>query len=635
MNQQNNYAMNTLNVQNNSFHRDSLLPVDWTSFLGNTGDDIARAVTVGSDGGIYVSGYTSGNLDGLTNSGALDAFITKYNSNGSKAWTRTLGTIGFDRANALTTGVDGSVYLAGNTGGSLDGQTNTGNMDAFVTKYNPDGIKAWTRLVGSTGNDYAFALTTGADGSIYVAGITDGNLDAQGNRGNTDAFLTKYSSNGDQAWTKVFGTTGNDYAYALTTGNDGNIYVAGITNGNLDGQPNRGSGDAFITKYTSTGLREWTRLVGSTSSDSAYTLTTDTKGSIYIGGFTYGDLDGKSSSGNGDAFITKYEPDGAKVWTELFGTSSSDSAYGLTTGDQGSIYVTGTTYGNIDNPNNNGDIFISKLVVDGSIIYANRQEITYGGNVGAYPSLDASIPLFYSTSTNDNTLAGIGLRLHYDSSELTFKNVTNFYQNGLFGTITPIPDTQNFDNDPRTDTYISFQYFDSDGRWPGESLPLKLGEFNFGTNISFAGTQVNITSDDLAPNYSLRADSIFVDKREWNLDIDGNGRIEALTDGIMVVRYMFGIPFAGDKLSAGAVANDATRRNLAEIQAYLQEGIDIGYLDIDRNGEVKALSDGMMVVRHMLGAFPGSRLIEGILPQNASRDLAQIQEHLAYLSDLS
>ncbi|WP_434222503.1 Calx-beta domain-containing protein, partial [Limnospira platensis CENA597] len=59
------------------------------------------------------------------------------------------------------------------------------------TKYQPDGSKAWTRLLGTRVWDYASALTTGSDGSIYVGGYTGGNLDGQRNSGSRDAFITK------------------------------------------------------------------------------------------------------------------------------------------------------------------------------------------------------------------------------------------------------------------------------------------------------------------------------------------------------------------------------------------------------------------------------------------------------------
>ena len=86
-------------------------------------------------------------------------------------WTRLLGTSEYDDGSVLTTGSDGSIYIAGQTNGEiLDGQTNSGDYDAFISKLNPDGTKDWTRLFGTPNNDFANSITTGSDGSIYIAG---------------------------------------------------------------------------------------------------------------------------------------------------------------------------------------------------------------------------------------------------------------------------------------------------------------------------------------------------------------------------------------------------------------------------------------------------------------------------------
>ncbi|MDB9445782.1 SGNH/GDSL hydrolase family protein, partial [Anabaena sp. CS-542/02] len=259
-----------------------------------------------------------------------------------------------------------------------------------------------------------------------------------------------------------------------------------------------------------------------------------------------------------------------------------------------------------------------------------RQQITSLDNLTATPGGDVSIPLFYNTSTGDNTVTGISLRLHYNSNELSFQDVGNLLSNNLFLPLSDGDDTSDFDNDPNTDKFIQFGYADFFGNWPNQALPLKLGDFNFTTTDNFTGTQLNLTSDNLAPGYSLEADPILVSKQEWNFDIDGNGEIKALSDGIMIVRHLFGA-FPGEKLTEGAIAPNATR-NLAEIQAYLQQGVDNKHLDIDGNGEIKALSDGIMIVRHLFGAFPDEKLIEGAIAPDATRDLTQIQAHLTQFS---
>ncbi len=50
-------------------------------------------------------------------------------------------------------------------------------------------------------------------------------------------------------------------------------------------------------------------------------------------------------------------------------------------------------------------------------------------------------------------------------------------------------------------------------------------------------------------------------------DIDGDGSIDALTDGLLILRYLFGLE--GDTLVAGVVSSDATRTT-QEIQAHLE-----------------------------------------------------------------
>ena len=334
----------------------------WTKLLGTTALEVALALTTGIDGSIYVSGYNTGPLDGQTNGGGIDAFLTKYSADGTKAWTKLLSSSGEDIARALTTGLDGSVYVSGNSYGSLDGQTNSGGNDAFLTKYSADGAKAWTKLLGTSGTECANALTTGPDGSIYVSGYTGGSLDGQTNSGGNDAFLTKYSADGTKAWTKLLGTTALDLAYALTTGLDGSIYISGQTGGSLDGQTNSGGNDAFLTKYSADGTKAWTKLLGTSMDDIALTLTTGLDDSIYVSGYTTGSLDGQTNGGGSDAFLTKFTADGTKAWTKLLGTSGIEYAYALTTGLEGSIYVSGSTEGALDGQTNSGgyDVFLTK-----------------------------------------------------------------------------------------------------------------------------------------------------------------------------------------------------------------------------------------------------------------------------------
>jgi hypothetical protein len=61
-------------------------PISWrgTQQLGTTGNDVGRGIALDSSTNIYITGSTAGNLDGNTSSGLLDIFLTKYDPSGVK-----------------------------------------------------------------------------------------------------------------------------------------------------------------------------------------------------------------------------------------------------------------------------------------------------------------------------------------------------------------------------------------------------------------------------------------------------------------------------------------------------------------------------------------------------------------------
>ena len=109
--------------------------------MGTSSSDVAHGVTNDSSGNVYVAGYTYGGLDGNSSTGQGDLFVVKYNSSGTKQWTKQLGTSSDEKANAIATDSSGNVYIAGLTGGGLDGNSSAGDGDIFVVKYDSEGNK--------------------------------------------------------------------------------------------------------------------------------------------------------------------------------------------------------------------------------------------------------------------------------------------------------------------------------------------------------------------------------------------------------------------------------------------------------------------------------------------------------------
>jgi len=328
----------------------------WTKQLGTSSGDSGYGVTTDSSGNIFVTGQTFGGLDGNTNSGGNDMFLIKYNSGGTILWTKLLGTSSGGWGSDVTTDSSDNIYVTGTTWGFLDGNTNIGEKDVFLVKYNSSGTKQWTKLLGTSEWDNGQGVTNDSSGNIYVYGFTFGDIDGNTHSGeyDSDIFLVKFNSSGTKQWTKQLGTSSLEYGTGVTSDSSGNIYVTGYTKGGLDGNTNSGGTDIFLVKYNSSGTKQWTKLLGTYSYDEGKGVTTDSSGNIYVTGWTKGGLDGNTNSGDGDIFLVKYNSSGTKQWTKQLGTSSYDEGKGVTTDSSGNIYVTGDTNGGLDG-NTNSD----------------------------------------------------------------------------------------------------------------------------------------------------------------------------------------------------------------------------------------------------------------------------------------
>lgn len=117
------------------------------------------------------------------------------------------------------------------------------------------------------------------------------------------------------------------------------------------------------------------------------------------------------------------------------------------------------------------------------------------------------------------------------------------------------------------------------------------------------------------------------DNDDDRADVDGNGSVDALTDGLLITRRLFG--FGGTALSDGAVGGGCTRCGADSIGAHLDQ-IQDG-LDIDGNGLTDALTDGLLIIRYLFG-FGGTALTDGAVSGGCTRcNAAEIADYCAKL----
>jgi hypothetical protein len=122
-------------------------------------------------------------------------------------WLQQFGTSGWEELTGLAADGEGGVYVTGWTQG-----TGSGGGDAFLRKYDTNGIVKWTRQFGNGSDTRSVAIVAGASG-VYAVGWTSGALTGQPSAGGQDAWIRKYSAGGAVQWTRQFGTASGDYSY--------------------------------------------------------------------------------------------------------------------------------------------------------------------------------------------------------------------------------------------------------------------------------------------------------------------------------------------------------------------------------------------------------------------------------------
>jgi uncharacterized delta-60 repeat protein len=363
---------------------DPLPELVWGTYYGGSGTggsgvDGASAVAVASDGDIILAGETTstasiataGSHQVIYDGWLADAYLARFSSGGVRLWGTYYGGIFTDRATALAVTPDGDIVMAGltlseaiSTAGShqeeLDGST-----DAILVRFTSGGKRLWGTYYGGPGDEYANALAVAPNGDILIAGQTTSTTaiaTADGHQSvyarNSDAFLVRFTAGGVRLWGTYYGGRNDDIARALAVGSDGIIVMAGQTSSsNAIATPRShqdtlgGVFDAFLVRFTLSGVRLWGTYYGGRFVDNASALAVSSNGDIVMAGDT------RSSSaiattdshqvlyggGDTDAFVVRFTSGGSRLWGTYYGGAGLDNARALAVALGGEIVMAGYT----------------------------------------------------------------------------------------------------------------------------------------------------------------------------------------------------------------------------------------------------------------------------------------------------
>lgn len=401
--------------------------LEYSTYLGGSGNDFATSIALDSFANVYVTGRTdSPNFPGANPPSTIgpsnrDAFVAKLNPDGSALiYSTYFGGSRDDAANGIAIDSDGNAFLVGITE-SNDLPTTPGafqsmGVGGFVAKINAGGNGlVYSTYLGPTSIGGAVrAIAVDALGNGYVVGSCDSpdfpttsGAFQTASGGSFDAFVAKLSPDGSSlVYSTYLGGSADDRASAVAVDATGSAFVTGFAN-STDFPTTPGTVSTiwhpilFVTKLSPTGTNLiYSAHFGGGGDDYGGGITVDPTGSAYVTGGTNSSGFPTTSGafqttlkGRSDALVLKLSPDGSALFysTYLGGSGEenpfSGSSVGIAVDSDGNAYVTGMT-DSTDFPVINAlqgfkvgdrDAFVAKLNPSGSAILYS----TYLGGSGA------------------------------------------------------------------------------------------------------------------------------------------------------------------------------------------------------------------------------------------------------------
>lgn len=327
--------------------------LDFSSYLGGGGADLASAIDLDAVGNVYVAGSTESSnfpmlasLDGSLG-GTRDGFLAKLTANGDQlVFSTYLGGGGVDQVNGMSIDASperaGAVYLAGETASSdfpVTAPTQpalAGGSDAFVVVLAPRTTAPYVALdfgtyLGSTSADAGESIDVDSEGNAVVVGWTQAteaapfpiaNAAQDTTAGGSDGFVAKIALADTPAivYSTYLGGSNDDRLEVVAIDAYGTAYVSGTTSSNnLRGTSSvfglqhvsGGGDDAMAARYSDEGERFWVSYLGGSGNERGGAMTLYGSGSIFFAGATSSTnfptlLPFKSSSSGGaDAFVVR------------------------------------------------------------------------------------------------------------------------------------------------------------------------------------------------------------------------------------------------------------------------------------------------------------------------------------------
>jgi hypothetical protein len=182
-------------------------------------------------------------------------------------------------------------------------------------------------------------------------------------------------------------------------------------------------------------------------------------------------------------------------------TATADDSSDISGGVSYSL-VDGTSYGNDDSDGEPVDTGPLESEVSIPVLSASTQHVYVSSSTKSEDGTQETIVISYNA--DDTTTTGLGLRIHFDSSQLSLTTLDGVLsQDNIFANSTAQADADNYDNDASTDMYVDMAWASLFGQWPG-SAPTDLATLTFDIAEGASGSSaINFTASSNASGYTF------------------------------------------------------------------------------------------------------------------------------------
>ncbi|MGA2222569.1 MAG: BACON domain-containing carbohydrate-binding protein [Verrucomicrobiia bacterium] len=224
----------------------------YSTYLGGSGIEETGILELDSSGNALVWGMTASDDFPTMNAaqptfggGSMDMFITKFNASGVMQFSTYLGGSGDEIGDVIWDTSAGVIYAGGMTS-STDFPTTAGvaqttygggDHDLFAVKYNNNGQILWSTLVGGSGDETGYLIPDFTSGGVYGVGETTSTDFPQVNNsalqsgyggGSNDLYVVRLDSSGKFVYSTYLGGSGTETGFGIPDG-AGHLYVCGET----------------------------------------------------------------------------------------------------------------------------------------------------------------------------------------------------------------------------------------------------------------------------------------------------------------------------------------------------------------------------------------------------------------------